>query len=61
LRLKHADAMRNIKEKDPPNLSNKYSSELRSFVDCCLKKDPKKRWSATELLNHDFLNNIKNG
>lgn len=52
--------MKNIVVKDPPTLSNKFSSELRSFVDCCLKKDPKKRWSATELLNHEFLASIKN-
>jgi serine/threonine protein kinase len=39
--------MRNIVAKDPPTLPSKYSSELRDFVDCCLKKEPKKRWSAT--------------
>jgi hypothetical protein len=45
--LKHIDAMRNIVLKDPPVLSNKYSPQLRDFVSCCLKKNPKERWTAS--------------
>lgn len=47
LRLPHLKAMHNIVTKDPPILPNKFSKELCHFVDCCLKKDPSQRWSAT--------------
>jgi hypothetical protein len=32
-----------------------FSKELVDFVNCCLIKDPRKRPSAQELLDHDFM------
>ena len=48
-------ALFNIVEKDPPIISNKWSIEFQDFVDCCLNKNPKKRWSAEALIEHPFL------
>lgn len=41
----------------PPTLRkpSKYSKEFKSFIDCCLKKDPEKRYTCEELLKHKFL------
>eukprot|EP00501_MAST-03F_sp_TOSAG23-6_P000337 GSMAST32.ASY1.ANO1.344.1 assembled CDS len=45
-----------IKEKKVPQLdSEKYSPELVDFCAKCLKKNPKERPSAEELLSHPFL------
>lgn len=35
-----------------------YSKKLLSFIGRCLKKNPKKRGSTYELLEHEFLKNI---
>ncbi|MBA0564233.1 hypothetical protein Golob_009187 [Gossypium lobatum] len=40
---------------DPPTLPPAASDELRNFLECCLQKDPSKRWSAFQLLEHPFL------
>jgi serine/threonine protein kinase len=40
-----------------PPIQSKYSSEFKSFIDCCLQKDPKERWTTKDLLNHKFLLN----
>ena len=32
------------------------AEELRSFLSCCLNRDPNKRASAEELLDHMWLN-----
>jgi serine/threonine protein kinase len=37
---------------------SKASPEFIDFISHCLEKDPSKRWSAEELLNHPFLSNI---
>jgi len=39
----------------PPEITDKYSSELREFCSLCIEKDPKLRPDANELLNHGFL------
>ncbi|XP_009404138.2 mitogen-activated protein kinase kinase 9-like [Musa acuminata AAA Group] len=31
------------------------SSEFRGFLDCCLQKESRKRWSVAELLGHPFV------
>ncbi|OMO61228.1 hypothetical protein CCACVL1_23659 [Corchorus capsularis] len=40
---------------DPPSLPPGASDEFQSFLDCCLQKEPSKRWSASQLLDHPFL------
>ncbi|MFQ6638196.1 hypothetical protein Gotur_013529 [Gossypium turneri] len=40
---------------DPPTLPPTASDELRNFLECCLQKDPSKRWTAFQLLEHPFL------
>ena len=43
-----------IQDSPPPEVSG-FSPSLQSFLNVCLEKDPKKRLSATELLQHKFL------
>lgn len=45
---------------DPvPKLSKqKLSGEFQEFLSHCLEKDPSKRWTASELLAHDFLQEV---
>ncbi|CAF1910461.1 hypothetical protein YC2023_016917 [Brassica napus] len=40
---------------EPPRAPEGCSEEFRSFVDCCLRKDSTKRWTASQLLGHPFL------
>jgi len=46
-------------ENPPPTLSpeQRFSQHFCEFVDLCLKKDPKKRLSAEQLLKHPFIQN----
>ena len=46
-----------ILSKEPPQLSDqqKWSHGIKDFIKRCLVKDPKKRASAEELLDHEFL------
>jgi serine/threonine protein kinase len=43
----------NIKE--PPAIPEFLSSELRDFISCCLKIEPKDRWNVYQLLRHPFI------
>jgi len=40
---------------EPPRAPEGCSEEFRDFVDCCLRKDSSKRWTAPQLLGHPFL------
>ncbi|KAL8129694.1 hypothetical protein V2J09_018849 [Rumex salicifolius] len=45
-----------IVEKPPPSApADQFSPEFCSFISSCLQKDPKKRWSSSELLSHPFI------
>lgn len=50
-------AMKKIRDLPPPQLKNpgKISPKLKSFIEACLQKDPLRRSSAFELLQHPFL------
>ncbi|KAE8712485.1 Mitogen-activated protein kinase kinase 7 [Hibiscus syriacus] len=41
---------------EPPVLPLGASDEFRNFMECCLQKESSKRWTASELLEHRFLN-----
>ena len=45
----------NIVKNKPPPIKEKWSALFQDFVSQCLTKDPKKRPSADELLQHEFL------
>jgi serine/threonine protein kinase len=39
-----------------PELPAWLSPQIRDFLEKCFRRDPKKRWTSAELLNHAFLN-----
>ncbi|GLJ12306.1 hypothetical protein SUGI_0188390 [Cryptomeria japonica] len=41
---------------EPPSAPASASAEFQSFIRCCLQKDAGKRWTASQLLKHPFLN-----
>ncbi|XP_078484658.1 serine/threonine-protein kinase 10 isoform X6 [Ciona intestinalis] len=49
-----------VAKSEPPTLDipSRWSKEFSSFISRCLVKDPTKRASLPELLNHPFLTNI---
>ncbi|KXS17677.1 Pkinase-domain-containing protein [Gonapodya prolifera JEL478] len=51
-----------IPTKPPPKFENEshYSSNMRDFLALCLVKDPSKRPSATQLLQHPFVKDSHN-
>jgi serine/threonine protein kinase len=51
-------AIKLIKRNGRPTIKkyNKLSDELKSFIDTCLIVDARKRGTARDLLNHEFLN-----
>ena len=53
-------ALFNIVENQPPTISSKWSSNFQDFIDKCLDKNPKKRWSADALIEHPFLSGAVN-
>jgi len=45
--------------KRPPKIPQNMSDEGKDFLGKCLVRDPKLRWSADMLLNHPFLQQVK--
>lgn len=60
LRMKHAQAMQCIVNREPPQLKS-GSPQFANFVDCCLRKLPAERKSTHELLEHPFIKAIGRG
>ncbi|KFK35864.1 hypothetical protein AALP_AA4G046800 [Arabis alpina] len=55
------ELMEAIVDQPPPALpSGDFSPELSSFISACLQKDPNRRSSAKELMEHPFLNKYNN-
>jgi len=51
-----------ISTKDAYRLNKaKFSPNYCDFVERCLERDVKKRWSINQLLNHPFITQIGNG
>jgi len=50
----------NIVKRSPPPLDERWSSVFQDFVNKTLIKDPKQRWSADQLLEHEFLRGAEN-
>ena len=44
-----------------PEIPQQLSEEGKDFLEKCLDKDPKKRWTAEMLLSHTFISGIENG
>lgn len=62
LRLPPLKAMYFISTKEPYRLNRqKYSDNMCDFVEKCLEKDLKKRWSIKKLLQHPFIRQIGEG
>ena len=49
-----------IVRNEPPPINNRFSNDFREFVKLCLTKDPAKRPSAKELLEHKFMQKANN-
>ncbi|PWA84434.1 protein kinase-like domain-containing protein [Artemisia annua] len=46
---------------DIPEFPKWLSPECKDFLDKCLKRDVKERWSVNELLRHPFVDNLSSG
>ena len=63
--LKPKNVMEKISKK-PPLVDeivdfNEHTYEFKSFIEHCLEIDPKKRYSAEELLKHEFITKFSKG
>ncbi|KAL4881384.1 kinase-like domain-containing protein [Aspergillus karnatakaensis] len=48
-----------IPKNPPPTLQGEYSKTFKNFVELCLRRDPRERPTAKELLEHPFIKRAK--